>query len=269
MDDDIIFLDLNEVNLWGFEDKKSEKVIESIVLGIEAEDDFPAVQVYRLDDTNYQLTYFEDPTNSNFVDGGHNRAVAHYIANKPLKCRLYDELKSKFMFFKIQKSIIIDDIDRSNGQSIFERTRRNYSNYRSIEPKWELVFEDDFVYLDLSKVELWGWEHEKSDKVIDSIVRGIELGDDFPVVYVEQIDEATYQLTTMRDPDDPTINIGGHTRAVGHFIAGKRLKCEIIREVKQVTMLGEIKTTIIENDLTVGDGVSIYAEKKASDPKYR
>ena len=38
------------------------------------------------------------------------------------------------------------------------------------------------IYLDLNKVELYGWEKYKSDKVIDYLISRIEACDEFPAV---------------------------------------------------------------------------------------
>ena len=40
---------------------------------------------------------------------------------------------------------------------------------------------EEITFLDLGKVELYGWETAKNIMLIDSMVRGIEAGDDFPL----------------------------------------------------------------------------------------
>jgi len=89
MSEEIVYLDLDEVELWGWEDSKSDLVIDAIVRGIEAGDDFPAVPVVRLKD-GYCLWPFArlKGGRSSFTDGGHHRAAGHYIAGEPLKCRV-------------------------------------------------------------------------------------------------------------------------------------------------------------------------------------
>jgi len=83
-------------------------------------------------------------------------------------------------------------------------------------------------YLDLSKVTLYGWEKTNSDLVIDAIVRGIELEDDFPAVWVKPWKDG-FRITGMA---------GGHSRAAGHYIAGKHLKVVISEDGRSPSFLG-------------------------------
>ena len=84
-------LNLNRIDLFGWEQKKSIETIEDIIKKIERSHLFSPVPVVW--DGN---RFYLDPSievrkrNTRFkvVDGGHNRAVAHYIANKPLKVRI-------------------------------------------------------------------------------------------------------------------------------------------------------------------------------------
>jgi len=90
MDGDIVFLDLNKVTLLGFERKNLFSKVEKMVAAIESGDEnFPAVPVKRLDNSTYALTH--QPSREGCADGGHHRAIAHYIANHPLKCTLVEE----------------------------------------------------------------------------------------------------------------------------------------------------------------------------------
>lgn len=135
----------------------------------------------------------------------------------------------------------------------------------------------NIIYLDLNKVDLYGWEREKSDLVIDSIVRGIEAGDDFPAVPVMMINEGKYQLddiilkyhhsfTGTFNPVD-----GGHRRALGHYIANQPLKCRI-------TCIGAEQTEWVNlKDMVLIDDSEIVAKKmgycyrqiKEIDTRYR
>ncbi|MFQ5531711.1 MAG: hypothetical protein ACE5ES_03795 [Candidatus Nanoarchaeia archaeon] len=85
---------------------------------------------------------------------------------------------------------------------------------------------DKIRYLDLDSVELFGWETDKSDLLVDAICRGIELGDEFPPVPVHEI-EGKYYLSMIRD-DPIGRSDGGHYRSVGHYIMKKPLKVEIV-----------------------------------------
>ena len=92
----------------------------------------------------------------------------------------------------------------------------------------------DIIFLDLDKVNLFGWEKYKSDKVVFYVAERALLGDDFPPVPVVKIDKETYQLdfSSRRIYDSEIlgeilIRDGGHKRAVGHYLAGLPLKCSI------------------------------------------
>lgn len=97
MEEATFYLNLNDVNLRGHEREKSDLVIDSIVRGIEAGDEFPAVNVIKLSETEFELT------------DGHNRALGHYIANKPLKCRLSMREPTPLLTHHIRDMILADD----------------------------------------------------------------------------------------------------------------------------------------------------------------
>jgi hypothetical protein len=130
MNDDIFYLDWKTQKLFGWENHKSDEVIDSIIRGIEAGDDFPAVDVYK-DEKNPDVFYispfreiFEKPT-----DGGHNRAIGHYIADKPLKCRLYVE--GSFAFdCPVFTHIEIPDIFIVDDTGEYDRRKKIFPNYR-------------------------------------------------------------------------------------------------------------------------------------------
>lgn len=88
-----VFLDLSEVTLICFERYKSDRVIDYMIGRIRAGEVSPAVKVYKIDDTTYQLTTLpkEGCDDDGYdMDGGHLRAVAHYVAGKPLRCTVED-----------------------------------------------------------------------------------------------------------------------------------------------------------------------------------
>ncbi len=132
---------------------------------------------------------------------------------------------------------------------------------------------DEIVFLDLSRVDLYGWEEAKSDQAVDSIVRGIEADDMFQdPVQVYRIDGRTYQLT-LEDDGSGCLD-GGHKRAVGHYIAHRPLMCIVRGELPRVTQMVEgqpmfnVRETILEDD----DKMPIleqYAVLKQADPNYR
>ena len=127
----------------------------------------------------------------------------------------------------------------------------------------------EIIFLDLDAVKPFGWEGQKSDLVIDSIIRGINAGDNFPAVYIEKIDDENYQLTpdyykerSCLDPD------GGHNRAVGHYIAGRPLKCFLVGNSERREGVNiNIIDTIITDDREFG--FSFYDHFKRKDPNYR
>jgi hypothetical protein len=118
---DIVYLDLNKVRLLGFEREVLSSKIEEMVQSIEVGDnDFPPVPVKRFDNTNYALTHQPVKGQRGKADGGHHRAVAHYIANRPLKCRLIEKGETwddyprtdnwGFDLFPIPELILVDKL---------------------------------------------------------------------------------------------------------------------------------------------------------------
>jgi len=105
-------LDLNEVNLFGFQKHVFNTLIESILLGIEKNDEFPPVFVTTLNNKDFFLTYVFNPYLREF-DGGHHRAKAHYLAKKPLKCKIIPfEFKAKNCTIHLEKIKIIKDTNK-------------------------------------------------------------------------------------------------------------------------------------------------------------
>lgn len=119
------------------------------------------------------------------------------------------------------------------------------------------------IHLDLSKKVLIGWEEEKSDKVIEAIVRGIEAEDDFPAVPVHE-ENGIYYLSPLRENPDGLCD-AGHYRAVGHFIANKPLKCELLNGGPPIP--NEIEIPI--SRIILVDDTGQYEEHKRRFPNYR
>jgi len=76
------YLDLNKNRLNGDHNGVMTLDVGLMVEGVELGHDFPAVDVSLGSDGSYRI--------ENTLDGGHHRAVAHYIAGKPLKCNLVE-----------------------------------------------------------------------------------------------------------------------------------------------------------------------------------
>lgn len=83
-----VLLDLNKINLWGYETKKNVDYINDLIEQINNGEKLLPVMVYQIDEINYQLTRILLEPFKNRIDGGHNRAIAHYLAKVPLECRL-------------------------------------------------------------------------------------------------------------------------------------------------------------------------------------
>jgi hypothetical protein len=96
----IVDLDLSKVTIYGRENNKSAQVIESILIGMELGDDIPPVPVDMIDENTYA------------IDEGHHRTIAHMIAEKPLKCKIYakrDKIPQGRGFFDMREADIISD----------------------------------------------------------------------------------------------------------------------------------------------------------------
>jgi hypothetical protein len=86
--EEIFYLDLHKNQLFGFQPWAQEKHIEDILEGISLGGNFPAVPVYRTLDGKFYLALDKRREDKpSVVDGGHHRAIAHYQARKPLKCK--------------------------------------------------------------------------------------------------------------------------------------------------------------------------------------
>lgn len=121
------------------------------------------------------------------------------------------------------------------------------------------------VYLNLEFVTLYGFENGNSDIVIDSIIKGIENGDEFPPVFVVRFPDNSYRIVAETDPLDDT-NYGGHHRAIAHYIAGKPLKCLVIEDCYLENYQFKIK---IENLTIAEKSLSLLMELKRTDRRYR
>ena len=106
-------LDLNKINLFGWEDKKSERVIDYLVYRIGQNDELPLVDVLKVNETTYILDYIEKHS-QNCAKGGHHRTLAYYITNRKLRCRhkqgLRGRMSEKLFNFLSDKWINIKDI---------------------------------------------------------------------------------------------------------------------------------------------------------------
>lgn len=129
------------------------------------------------------------------------------------------------------------------------------------------------IHLDLTKNVLIGWEKEKSDLVVKSMVRGIDAGDNFPAVPIIFYGGAYYifprNIEKKIGADSDFIGLcvdGGHHRAVAHFIYPKPLKCDFLGE--QQSQIPLEKRVPISNIILFKDD-GLYRRKLREDSKYR
>lgn len=126
------------------------------------------------------------------------------------------------------------------------------------------------TYLDLSKEVVFGRENYKSDLVIDSIIRGIEAGDDFPAVQVRKRTDGNYEL------------LDGHRRVVAFYIAGKPLKVILLKGMCEPSMPFDLRETVLVDDERIDaqgtyldnsgvahEHIASYRKAKELDHRYR
>lgn len=121
------------------------------------------------------------------------------------------------------------------------------------------------ISLDWNKDLLFGWETEKSDRVILSIIRGIELRDDFPPVPIIG-DDGEYYISDFRKKPESDYYDGGHNRAVAHYIMSEPLKCELVRRGRPT---GEQSNRIDIREIKIFDDRGEYSQRRKGDPRYR
>jgi hypothetical protein len=106
---EIVEIDLNQEDLFGWESRKSDLVIDALVRAIESGAKIPPIYVYSTERGFFLAPAIED-TRVRLSDGGHNRAVAHFIAGKPLKAEvLYGGEPYEYDPINIRDIQIVDD----------------------------------------------------------------------------------------------------------------------------------------------------------------
>jgi len=123
---EILTVDLESTRLFGWEKRKSDKVIDALIKAIERGADIPPVRVYAERDDLF-LAASIHPSNEGSLspDGGHHRAIAHYIAGAPLPVKiLQGENCVRYTPIPINDIEIVDD----NGE-LAAKQRRD-PNYR-------------------------------------------------------------------------------------------------------------------------------------------
>ena len=105
----------------------------------------------------------------------------------------------------------------------------------------------DIIWLDLDKVELYGFETSKYVWAIAQMVRDIESGADFPPVYVTKVNDTKYVLSGYYSSYEVVDNYGGHHRVLAHWIAGKPLKCIITKNYWKNVCTLNIKDIVLRD----------------------
>ena len=130
---EIDFLDLDEVKFFVWERKKSIEVVDSQVKSLEMGDYLPPVEVGKFGENEFYLEegkiLFWD-SYQRIVDGGHNRALAHYLAGRRLPVvitKKYKERPSKYKEgpLKTRNYLKLEWVELiSNGLELQQRRER-------------------------------------------------------------------------------------------------------------------------------------------------
>ena len=122
MADKIIYLNLDEVELQGWEREKSGLTLAAMDEGLKLGHKFPPVDVTRVGPNKFQLTVGYEKNSSNDSYGGHYRSALHYIEGVPLKCREILQHRadtSEMDFFPIGDIILTGDDIFNQMQTVF------------------------------------------------------------------------------------------------------------------------------------------------------
>jgi hypothetical protein len=84
------------------------------------------------------------------------------------------------------------------------------------------------IVLDLSSVELSGWESSKNSIIVAAMIEGICLGCKFPPVDIVSSEKGYCLNYGSEDSLYDVKNYGGHHRAIAHYIANSPLECTIL-----------------------------------------
>lgn len=87
-----IFLDLHKVPLYGWEKQKSRERIDRFVHGLQEGEVFPPVFVWKIRNQGYNLDKRRADPLRKLIDGGHHRAIAHYLTQKVLRAIITEEV---------------------------------------------------------------------------------------------------------------------------------------------------------------------------------
>src|SRR3989344_8953182 len=88
------------------------------------------------------------------------------------------------------------------------------------------------VLLDLHKIELYGWEKEKSLRRVQAYLRVLQSGSVFAPLKIWRILDGRFHLDKESlDAENPALKDGGHHRALAHYLAKIPLSAIITQEI--------------------------------------
>jgi hypothetical protein len=101
--------------------------------------------------------------------------------------------------------------------------------------------------LDWNVDRLLGWEQDQSDLVIAAMIKGIEIGCEFPSVDVvgSKSAKGDYELACGPVCGGDYWEYGGHHRAVAHYIKRVSLKCKLLSD-HRTTLPSSIKYSYVD-----------------------
>jgi len=130
MDKERVHLDLEKIDLYGWEGSVNKYKFDSVIRGINAGDRFPPVRVFKINEHIYQLTDLATEDESR-KEGGHTRSFAHYKTKKPLECVVEGMMEhvdfDEFGEINI-RDLKLDDGDYARTQ--FEKIKKEDQKYR-------------------------------------------------------------------------------------------------------------------------------------------
>ena len=128
-------IDLNKVQVVGFEPSRSFSKVESMVLGLERGGSLPVVDVVRVSDSSYELVYGAS-SHQSYVDsdcfcpfrdlyGGHHRTLAYWFANIPMSVRIFprhrmkvpERIKLDILDSRFSEDYIGENVEHIHGHS--------------------------------------------------------------------------------------------------------------------------------------------------------
>lgn len=88
-----VLLDLHSVELYGWEREKSLRRVQAYLRALQSGSVFAPLKIWRIRDERFHLDKESlDAENPALKDGGHHRALAHYLAKIPLSAIITQEI---------------------------------------------------------------------------------------------------------------------------------------------------------------------------------